>query len=207
MRKPLVIGVAGGSASGKTTVSRKILETIGPDNLAYIQHDSYYRDLRHLPLEQRREFNFDHPDSLESELLVTHLQALLRGEPVDIPIYDFAQFIRTDELRRVTPRPVIFVEGILIFAERALREMIDIKVFVDAPADLRLIRRLKRDIAERGRSVDYVIEQYLETVRPMHKEFVEPSKRHADIILRYNEADMVIDFIRVIGELSQISST
>jgi uridine kinase len=183
MTNPIIIGVAGGTASGKTTVSRKILEMIGPEHLAYIQQDSYYRDLSHLPLETRQEFNFDHPNALETELLITHLEALLRGETVQVPVYDFAQYIRTEQLRRVEPRRVILVEGILIFADKQLREMMDIKIFVDTAADLRFIRRLTRDVEERGRSVSHVIEQYLETVRPMHMEFVEPSKRYADVII------------------------
>jgi len=183
MKQPIIIGVAGGTASGKTTVSRKILESIGPGYLEYIQHDAYYRDLSYLPLEQRKAFNFDHPDSLENELLIIHLEALLQGQVVHIPVYDFTQYIRTDQLRLVEPRQVILVEGILIFADQQLRTMMDIKIYIDAPADLRFIRRLKRDVAERGRSVNHVIEQYLATVRPMHLEFVEPSKRHADVII------------------------
>lgn len=182
-QRPIIIGVAGGTASGKTTVSRKILEMTGLQHLAYIEHDAYYRDLSHLPLEKRKELNFDHPDSLENELLVADLEQLLQGQAVNIPVYDFAQYIRTDQLQRVEPRPVILVEGILIFADKRLRDLIDFKVFVDAPADLRFIRRLKRDVVERGRSVNHVIEQYLDTVRPMHLEFVEPSKRHADVII------------------------
>lgn len=181
--KPIIIGVAGGTASGKTTVSRKILETVGVDHLAYIEHDAYYRDLSHLPLEQRKTFNFDHPDSLEDELMIAHLEALLQRQPVEVPVYDFAQYTRTDQLKRIEPRRVILVEGILIFVDKKLRNMMDIKIYVDAPPDLRLIRRLKRDITNRGRTVNHVIEQYLETVRPMHEEFVEPSKRYADVII------------------------
>ncbi len=183
MKKTIIIGVAGGTASGKTTVSKKILEMIGHDHLAYIEHDAYYRDLSHLPLARRKGFNFDHPDSLENELLIVHLELLLQGQPVQIPVYDFAQYVRTDQLRLVEPRRVILVEGILIFVDKKLRDMMDIKVYVDAAADLRFIRRLKRDVVERGRSVNHVIEQYLETVRPMHLEFVEPSKRYADVII------------------------
>lgn len=182
-KRSIIIGVAGGTASGKTTVSKKILEMIGPDHLAYIEHDAYYRDLSHLPLAERKTFNFDHPDSLENELLIAHLERLLQGQPVQIPVYDFACYVRTQQLKLIEPRPVILVEGILIFVDKALREMMDIKIYVDAPADLRFIRRLKRDTTERGRSVNHVIEQYLTTVRPMHLEFVEPSKRHADIII------------------------
>jgi uridine kinase len=182
-RKPIIIGVAGGTASGKTTVSEKILEAVGKDSLAYLQHDAYYRDLSHLPLEKRQEFNFDHPDSLENELLIAHLDMLLAGQPVQVPVYDFAQYIRTDKLRQVESRQVVLVEGILIFVDKKLREMMDIKIYVDAAADLRFIRRLQRDVMERGRTVAHVIEQYMETVRPMHMEFVEPSKRYADVII------------------------
>jgi uridine kinase len=183
MKNPIIIGVAGGTASGKTTVSKKILETIGAEHLAYLEQDAYYRDLSHLPLEQRRAFNFDHPDALENELLIAHLEALLQGRCVQVPVYDFATYVRTEQLKQIEPRPVIFVEGILIFVDKKLREMMDIKIYVDAPADLRFIRRLQRDTAERDRSVELVIEQYLETVRPMHLEFVEPSKRYADVII------------------------
>ncbi len=183
MKAPIIIGVAGGTASGKTTVSAKILEAVGRNRLAYIEHDAYYRDLSHLPLTERRNLNFDHPDSLENELLVKDLKTLLRGKSVQIPVYDFATYTRNKDLKLVKPRRVILVEGILIFADRQLREMMDIKIYVDAAADLRFIRRLKRDTLERGRTVEMVIEQYLKTVRPMHLEFVEPSKRHADVII------------------------
>jgi uridine kinase len=183
MKKPIIIGVAGGTASGKTTVSQKILEQIGDDHLTYVQHDAYYRDLSHLPLKQRQAVNFDHPDALENELLIAHLEALLQGQAVQIPVYDFARYIRTDQLKRIEPRPVILVEGLLIFVDKQLRQMMDIKIYVDAAADLRFIRRLRRDVEERDRTVGHVIKQYLETVRPMHMEFVEPSKRYADLII------------------------
>src|SRR5262245_4379881 len=183
MPESIIIGVAGGTASGKTTVSNNILEAVDPARLAYLEHDAYYRDLSHLPMAERKAFNFDHPDALENELLVAHLEALLQGQTVQVPVYDFAQYVRTDQLRQVEPRRVILVEGILIFVDKALREMMDIKIYVDTAADLRFIRRLQRDVLERGRSVDQVIEQYLATVRPMHLEFVEPSKRYADVII------------------------
>ena len=183
MKKPIIIGVAGGTASGKTTVAQKILETTGPEHLAYVQHDAYYRDLSHLPLEERRAFNFDHPDMLENELMIAHLKQLLQGRSVQIPVYDFAQYIRTGQLKLIEPRRVILVEGILIFVDKQLRDMMDIKIYVDADPDLRFIRRLKRDISERERSINQVIDQYLDTVRPMHLEFVEPSKRYADVII------------------------
>ena len=180
---PLVIGIAGGSGSGKTTVAQAILERVGSDRIAFLQHDSYYKDLRGLPPAQRNEFNFDHPNSLETDLLVRHIAALRNGKPVEVPIYDFSTDSRTARTFTVQPRNVILVEGILIFAEPALRKVFDIKIFVDTDADLRFIRRLERDIHERGRTTDSVVKQYLHTVRPMHLEFVEPSKRYADIII------------------------
>jgi len=180
---PLLIGVAGGSGSGKTTVSRSILDRVGRDRIAYLQHDAYYRDRSALPLVERARINYDHPDSLETDLLVGHLKNLRAGSAVNVPQYDFAQHVRKTETRRVEPCAVILVEGILIFADRALRDLFDIKIFVDTDSDLRVLRRLQRDIAERGRTMDSVVQQYLETVRPMHLEFVEPSKRYADVII------------------------
>ena len=181
--EPVIIGVAGGSASGKTTVSQAILDRVGRDRIAYIQHDSYYKDLSHLPLEERRVMNFDHPDSLENELLIEHLHELRAGRSVQVPTYEFSTYVRLSETRTVEPEPVILMEGILVFADRELRDMMDVKIYVDAAADIRFIRRLERDINERGRSVHSVIDQYLSTVRPMHLEFVEPSKRYADVII------------------------
>ena len=180
---PLVIGIAGGSGSGKTTVAQTILQRVGKDRIAFLQHDSYYKDLRGLPPAQRNEFNFDHPNSLETELLIKHISALRNGKGVEVPIYDFSTDSRTAQSFTVQPRNVILVEGILIFTEAALRKLFDIKIFVDTDADLRFIRRLERDIHERGRTTDSVVKQYLHTVRPMHLEFVEPSKRYADIII------------------------
>jgi uridine kinase len=179
----IIVGVAGGTGSGKTTVSQAILDRVGRDRIAYLQHDSYYRDRSHVPLEERARANFDHPDALESELLAQHLASLKAGLPVQVPVYDFTTHTRETRTVAVAPRKVILVEGILIFAERALRELMDIKVFVDTDADIRFIRRLQRDITERGRTVESVIRQYTETVRPMHLEFVEPSKRYADVIV------------------------
>ncbi len=181
--KPVLIGVAGGSGSGKTTVSQAILERVGCDAIVYLQHDAYYRDRSALPFEQRARINYDHPDSLETDLLVEHLRDLKSGRTVEVPIYDFAHHVRKTETACAGPRPVILVEGILIFVDRALRDLFDIKIFVDTDADLRFIRRLQRDIAERGRTRESVVQQYLETVRPMHLEFVEPSKRYADVII------------------------
>ncbi len=179
----LLIGVAGGSGSGKTTVSHAILERVGRDRIAYLQHDAYYRDRSALPPAERARINYDHPDSLETDLLIEQLKQLRAGRAIEMPQYDFAQHVRKSTTRRVEPRAVILVEGILIFADRALRDLFDIKIFVDTDPDLRFLRRLQRDIAERGRTVESVIAQYLETVRPMHLEFVEPSKRYADVII------------------------
>jgi len=180
---PIIIGVAGGTGSGKTTVANTILDRVGPHRIAHIQHDSYYRDLSHLPPNERGRINFDHPDSLETDLLIQHLEGLRARRPVAIPVYDFTTHSRTARTVRVEPRHVILVDGILIFVEKALRQMFDIKIFVDTDADLRFIRRLQRDIAERGRTANSVVDQYLNTVRPMHLEFVEPSKRYADVII------------------------
>lgn len=181
--EPLVIGIAGGSGSGKTTVAQEILQRVGPDRIAFLQHDSYYKDLSGLPPAQRVEVNFDHPNSLETELLIQHIASLREGKAVEVPIYDFSIHTRTAKTFTVQPRRVILVEGILIFVEAALREMFDVKIFVDTDSDMRFIRRLERDIAERGRTTESVIKQYQLTVRPMHLEFVEPSKRYADIII------------------------
>lgn len=181
--KPLVIGLAGGSGAGKTTIAHTIIERVGAERIAFIQHDAYYRDQSDIPFSARLLVNYDHPDSLETELLVRHLLALKEGRQVEIPVYDFAQFTRTGQTTCVEPRPVILVEGILIFVDPKLRTLFDVKIYVDAASDLRFIRRLQRDLTERQRSPDAVIRQYLETVRPMHIEFVEPSKRYADLIL------------------------
>ncbi len=183
MDKVVCLGVAGGTGSGKTTVAEAIVSRIGRERIAYLQHDSYYRDLSGQQREHILHHNFDHPEALESELLAEHLRVLKANRPVEVPVYDFTRHVRTAATRRVEPRGVVLVEGILIFAEACLRELFDIKIFVDTDADLRLIRRLRRDIAERGRTVDSVVNQYLETVRPMHLDFVEPSKRWADLII------------------------
>jgi uridine kinase len=180
---PIIIGVAGGSGSGKTTVVRRIMDSLGPDQVTVLHHDSYYREAGHLPLEERRLINYDHPDSLETELLVTHLEALRAGADVEVPVYDFTTHSRTAERETALARKVIIVDGLLILWDRRLRRLMDIKVYVDTDPDIRFIRRLSRDIDERGRSAASVIRQYLETVRPMHLEFVEPSKRYADLIV------------------------
>lgn len=180
---PLIIGIAGGTGSGKTTVANAILERVGADHIAVIPHDAYYKDLISLAPTLRAQVNFDHPDSLETTLLIHHLQQIRAGNPIELPVYDFKTHTRTPNKIDIDPKPVIMVEGILIFIEPALRELLDIKIFVDTDADIRFIRRLQRDIAERGRTSESVIRQYLETVRPMHLEFVEPSKRYADVII------------------------
>jgi uridine kinase len=180
---PTVIGVAGGSGSGKTTVVRRIVDSLGPDQVVVLEHDRYYRDRNDLRLEERAALNYDHPDSLETDLLVAHVRALKAGQPVDVPRYDFTRHARRADVERYEPRRAIIVEGILIFSEPGLRELMDVKVFVDADADTRFIRRLQRDVAERGRTLDSVVEQYLATVKPMHFDFVEPSKRYADLII------------------------
>lgn len=180
---PLTIGIAGGTGSGKTTVANVILEKVGKNHIAYLPHDAYYRDLGDLPYDQKAAMNFDHPDSLETELMVSHILDLKAGNAVEIPIYDFSIHSRTSKTIRVEPHPVIIVEGILLFGDKKLRDLLDIKIFVDTDADIRFIRRLQRDITERGRTTDMVVQQYLTTVRPMHLEFVEPSKRYANVII------------------------
>ncbi|RMG54325.1 MAG: uridine kinase [Acidobacteria bacterium] len=192
----MIIGICGGSGSGKTTVARKILEAVGEHRVAYLQHDSYYKDWGHLPFEERRKINFDHPDALDTDLLIEHIEQLRAGRPIEQPVYDFTHHVRTSQVRRIEPRPVILIEGILIFENARLRQLMDLKIFVDTADDLRFIRRLQRDISERGRTVESVIEQYLEQVRPMHLEFVEPSKRYADIIIPEGGSNRVgIDLI------------
>ena len=181
--RPLIIGLVGGSGSGKTTVARAILAELGGVDAAFVDQDSYYKDLHGLPLEERARVNFDHPDSLDNDLLAAHLQALANGVAIDKPTYDFAHHTRAERVVRVEPRDVVLVDGILLFVDARIRRLFDIKIFVDVPDDVRFIRRLQRDVAERGRSMESVVEQYLATVRPMHQEFVEPSKRHADLIL------------------------
>lgn len=190
-KKPIVFGVAGGTASGKTTVARTILEAVGAEQIAYLPHDAYYRDMPHLTLEERAHQNYDHPNSLETKLMIEHIEQLLRWQPVQVPVYDFTTHRRTEETVLVEPSPIILVDGILIFTKRKLRELMDIKVYVDTDPDVRFIRRLERDIEERGRSLPLVIEQYMETVRPMHLKFVEPSKRYADVIIPHGGLNKV----------------
>ncbi len=180
---PLVIGVAGGSGSGKTTVAEMVLKRVGRQRIAYLAHDAYYRELTNLPPNQRAEVNFDHPDSLESTLMRDHILALKEWNSIEMPVYDFTTHSRTAQTIHVEARQVILVEGILIYADAFLRPLFDVKIFVDTDSDIRFIRRLQRDISERGRTTENVIIQYMKTVRPMHLDFVEPSKRYADIII------------------------
>lgn len=205
---PYVIGIAGGTGSGKTTFSRELVATLMTNKIVYLSHDSYYRDLSNLPFSERVKVNFDHPDSLETDLMIKHITALRNGEPVDIPIYNFVEHTRSKETEHIEPQSVILIEGILIFAVKELRDLMDMKIFVDTDADIRFMRRLQRDIEERGRSVTSVCDQYINVVRPMHEAFVEPSKRFADIIVPHggrNHAalDMVAAKIRTHMEVNQ----
>jgi len=197
----VVIGVAGGSGSGKTTVVRRIVESIGHDHVSVLEHDRYYRDRSELRFEERAALNYDHPDSLETDLLVRHVVDLRAGRAIEIPVYDFTRYARRPTTETILPRKAIIVEGILIYTDAELRRLMDIKVFVDTDADTRFIRRLQRDVKERGRSMDSVIEQYQNTVKPMHLEFVEPSKRYADVIIPVGghnpvAVDMLLTLIR-----------
>lgn len=191
MIKPLIIGVAGGSGSGKTTVVNYICEHFAPQNILRLEHDSYYRDLKHMPFEERVKQNFDHPASLETELLIRHIQALIQGYPVEVPVYDFARHIRKEDTITATPTKVILIDGILIFSEPELLELMDVKIFVDTDDDIRLLRRIKRDITQRGRTIESVMEQYENFVRPMHLKFVEPSRRYADIIIPHGGKNQI----------------
>lgn len=181
--RPLFIAIAGGSGSGKTTIARSVVDLVGRDSVVYLQQDAYYRDQSHLTFEDRTKINYDHPDSIEMELLAAHLQSLRNGQPIERPVYDFSSHTRTDETYTIVPEPAVIVEGILVLADEELRKHFDVRVYIDTEPDVRLIRRLQRDIVERGRTVESVIKQYETTVRPMHYQFVEPSKRYADIII------------------------
>jgi uridine kinase len=198
---PVTIAVVGGTGAGKTTISNAILDRVGSHHIALIPHDSYYKDLEDIPFAQPGIRNFDHPDALNTGLMIEHIKQLQHGKAVDIPIYDFTNYQITDQVQRIDPQPIILIEGILILSEPMLRALFDIKIYVDIDADIRFIRRLQRDIVERGRSVESVINQYLTTVRPMHMQFVEPSRRYADVIIPeggHNTVaiDMVADRIR-----------
>ncbi|HEY2865795.1 MAG TPA: uridine kinase [Pyrinomonadaceae bacterium] len=179
----MFIGICGGTGSGKTTIARAIVDAVGAERVVLIEQDSYYRNLADMPLDERHQANFDHPDSIDSDMLVDHLIRLKQGLTVEMPLYDFVTHTRSDQIEIIEPRPVVIVEGILIFAEPRVLDLLDVRIFVDTPNDVRLMRRLRRDIIERGRTFERTMEQYERTIRPMHFEFVEPSKRHADIII------------------------
>ena len=179
----MFIGICGGTGSGKTTIARAIVDAVGAERVVLVEQDSYYRNLADMPLDERHQANFDHPDSIDSEMLVNHLMRLKQGLTVEMPLYDFVSHTRSDQIEIIEPRPVVIVEGILIFAEPRVLDLLDVRVFVDTPDDIRLMRRLRRDINERGRTFERTLEQYERTIRPMHFEFVEPSKRHADVII------------------------
>jgi uridine kinase len=201
-RHPITIAIAGGTGSGKTTIARAIMERVG-DTIAYLPHDAYYKDLNDVPRSDTGLINFDHPEALETSLMGEHITRLQSWRRVEIPIYDYVLYRRTDDVQVIEPQPIIMVEGILVLAEAALRPFFDVKLYVDADPDIRFIRRLRRDILERGRTVESVIAQYTATVRPMHLEFVEPSKRYADVIIpeggsNWVAIDMVSDRIRAL---------
>jgi uridine kinase len=207
--KPIVFGVAGGTASGKTTVAHKVLEAVGASQVTYVPHDAYYRDMSYLPLSERAQLNYDHPESLETELLIEHIHQLLECKPVQIPVYDFTDHRRTKRTKLIEPSPIILIDGILIFINDKLRDLMDIKIYVDTDADIRFIRRMERDMNERGRSLESIIKQYIETVRVMHLEFVEPSKRYADVIIPHgglNRVAMDMVTARLIAMLQREAS-
>ena len=200
MEDILVIGIAGGSGSGKTTLMKNLVEKFG-DHVSVVSHDNYYKRHDELTYEQRCLINYDEPDAFETDLMARHLDALRQGQAIDCPVYDYTVHNRSDEVVRIEPRPVIIVEGILIFADEALRELMDIRIFVDTDADVRLCRRIKRDVNKRGRTLESVLTQYQETVKPMHEKYVEPSKKHANLIVpeggkNYVALDMIVDRIQ-----------
>ncbi|MBU1430265.1 uridine kinase [Myxococcota bacterium] len=208
----VVLGIAGGTGSGKTTVTRAIVQSVGEEHISYLEHDSYYKDLSHLPLEERRKVNFDHPSAFDTALLVEHIEALRAGRAVEVPVYSYVESARIKgESHRVEPRPLIVVEGILTLENQALRGLMDVKIFVDTDDDIRLMRRLRRDTQERGRTVEHVLGQYEATVRPMHIAFVHPSRRHADVIIPRGgrnvvAIEMVADSLkRKLGKLRKLA--
>lgn len=189
--KPLIIGIAGGTGSGKSTVARKVAEALPDASVAFLEMDAYYHDFRHLSLAELHEVNWDHPDAFDVELLTTHLAALARGDAVEMPVYEFATHARSEQTRRIAPADVVVIDGILLLADADVRALCDVKVFVDADADIRLIRRIRRDTVVRGRTLESVLDQYLTTVQPMHLLFVEPSKRYADVIVPRGGSNLV----------------
>ncbi len=192
----MIIGICGGTGSGKTTIARKIVESVGAQTVVLVEQDSYYRNLSDMPLDERHQANFDHPDAIDSDMLVNHIMRLKQDLTVEMPLYDFVTHTRSDRIEVIEPRPVVIVEGILIFAEPRVLDLLDVRVFVDTPDDIRLMRRLKRDINERGRTFERTLEQYERTIRPMHFEFVEPSKRFADIIIpEGSNTGITVDFL------------
>ena len=192
----MIIGICGGTGSGKTTIARRIIESVGSDNVILVEQDSYYRSLADMPLDERHQANFDHLDAFDNGMLVNHLKRLKQGQSIEMPVYDYRNHVRSEQYIHLEPKPVILVEGILIFAEPLVLDLLDVRVFVDTPDDIRFIRRLQRDLTERGRTTESVIAQYFATVRPMHTEFVEPSKRHADIIIPEGaKTEIGIEFI------------
>ena len=210
-KRAFVVGIAGGSGSGKTTITRSLAEALSADQVAVIEQDAYYRDLAHISYDERTKVNFDHPDSLELSLLATHVDTLCAGEAVDKPRYDFERHLRAPDTERVEPRPILLLEGILVLADVELRARMDLKIFVDTDADIRLIRRIRRDLEQRGRTFEQIRKQYYQTVRPMHLAFVEPSKRHADVIIPEGgqnrvALELILGRVReVIRELSGIA--
>lgn len=196
MSRPIIIGVTGGSGSGKTSVSRAILSNFPDERISMIEHDSYYKDQAHLTFEERVKTNYDHPLAFDTDLMIEQLEELLQGRPVDIPVYDYAQHTRSTEVFRQEPQDVFIVEGILVLEDARLRDLMDIKIFVDTDDDVRIIRRIKRDLVERGRTLDSIIDQYLGVVKPMYHQFIEPSKRYADIVIPEGASNTVaIDLI------------
>jgi uridine kinase len=209
MRKPVVIGVAGGSGSGKTSVTKAIYESFKGHSITMIQQDYYYKDQSDLPFEERLKTNYDHPLAFDNDLLITHIEKLLRYEPIEKPVYDYSLHTRSKEVIEVEPKDVIILEGILVLEDERLRNLMDIKLYVDTDADIRIIRRMSRDIKERGRTLDSVIEQYTNVVRPMHNQFIEPTKRYADVIIpeggqNHVAIDLMVTKIQTILEQKSI---
>lgn len=196
MKRPVIIAVAGGSASGKTTVVEEVISKLKKEFVVVIMHDDYYKEHNHLSLEERKTVNYDHPDSIDNELFLKHVNKLLKGEEINKPIYDFNTYSRLEKTEKITPKKVIILEGILVLTDKRIRELADIKLYVDLDSDMRFIRRMERDIKERGRTVESVVDQYLKTVKPMHHQFVEPTKRYADVIIpNDHKHDVAVDII------------